>query len=384
VTVTAVAIHGYRSIRDIHLPLRRLTVLVGGNGVGKTNLYRSLELLQAAAKGTLAEEVAREGGLGAVHFAGELKRGDQPRVRLEATLDHILEDRGLASYEAELGFPPTYYNLELGFKTPSAAAFIEEAQVKSERLVLKQGQKEIVLVERSGPAIWTRDEHGRRAAVESELLASETALSSLRGGFPTLDAVRHSIASWRFYHGFRVDAESPLRKPGLAITSPMLNADGSNLAAVFATLRHIREDSVDLDETIESAFPGSRLIVPPPEKYAEFSMIFPDLPRRAFSAAELSDGTLHFLALCGALLSYRLPPFIALNEPETSLHPDLLPALAGLIAKAAERTQIWVVTHSHGLANAIAEATGVTPREVVRRDGATWIEGLTRFGEFDD
>ena len=69
-------------------------------------------------------------------------------------------------------------------------------------------------------------------------------------------------------------------------------------------------------------------------------MVFPDYPKRVFEAAELSDGTLRFLALAGALLAYWLPPFMALNEPETSLHPDLLPALGRLIidemaAKAA-------------------------------------------------
>ena len=74
------------------------------------------------------------------------------------------------------------------------------------------------------------------------------------------------------------------------------------------------------------------------------------------------------------------PPFVALNEPETSLHPDLLPALARMIARAAERTQIWVVTHSRPLAEALAETTGVVPREVIRQEGATWLEGLTRLG----
>ena len=86
----------------------------------------------------------------------------------------------------------------------------------------------------------------------------------------------------------------------------------------------------------------------------------------------------------GALLAYRLPPFIALNEPETSLHPSLLPALGRIIAKAAERTQIWVVTHSQVLADAIAEESGVRPRTVIRRDGSTWLEGLTHFGTFED
>ena len=86
----------------------------------------------------------------------------------------------------------------------------------------------------------------------------------------------------------------------------------------------------------------------------------------------------------GALLAYRLPPFVALNEPEASLHPDLLPHLAGLIVKAAARTQIWVVTHSRILADAIAQQSGVIPRDVIRKNGATWLDGLTQFGEFED
>ena len=69
-TLSSVSIKGYRSIKELHLPLRQLTVLTGGNGVGKTNLYRSLELLRAAAAGTLAAEIAREGGLGSVFWAG--------------------------------------------------------------------------------------------------------------------------------------------------------------------------------------------------------------------------------------------------------------------------------------------------------------------------
>ncbi len=83
-------------------------------------------------------------------------------------------------------------------------------------------------------------------------------------------------------------------------------------------------------------------------------MRYAEMPKRVFQAHELSDGTLQFLALAGALLSYRLPPFIALNEPENSLHPNLLPMLARLIVKAAERSQVWVVTHARDLADAIA------------------------------
>lgn len=379
--LTDIGIAGYRSIRKLRLPLRRLTVLVGGNGVGKTNLYRSLELISAAARGTLAEELAREGGLGSVMFAGELKTHEERRLVLEATLDELADGRLAMNFD--LGFPIQYRN-ELGFPTVVSAAFATEAQVKAESLTLLKRGKPVTLMERKGPTAWARDNDGKRAPVTDPLLATETMLSSLRGGFPEIDAVRTVMANWRFFHSFRTDAGSPLRQPSLAVTSPTLNSDGSNLAAVFATLRHIRQETVDLDEAIAAAFPGARLWVPEPGQQASFAMTFPDMPKRQFGAHELSDGTLQFLALMGALLSYRLPPFIALNEPETSLHPALLPALAATIVKAAERTQVWVVTHSRELADAIAERSGVRPREVIRRDGATWIDGLNNLGIFAD
>src|SRR5690606_7996388 len=153
-----------------------------------------------------------------------------------------------------------------------------------------------------------------------DLLPTETALSQARG-VAGLDAVRSELANWRFFHGFRTDPDSPLRRPDPALTAPILAPYGSNLTPVLASRRHIRADTVDLDEAIDQAFPGARLHVPPPEDFATFAMAFPETPKRPFWAHELSDGTLQFLALAGALLAYRLPPFIALNEPETSLHP---------------------------------------------------------------
>lgn len=375
-SLTDIEIAGYRSVRAIRFPVRRLSVLVGGNGVGKTNLYRALELVHAAALGTLAEEIAREGGLASAFWAGELARNEPHRVALEVALDDLLPpDTGVfsPSYRIEIGFPNKI----------SDAAFDLEAQIKTETVTVRNRGRSVPLLERKGPSVWARDADGRRIELPETLLASETALANA-GGFAEIDAVRQTLAAWRFYHGFRTDAESPLRRPALAVTAPLLNADGSNLAAVFATLRHIRGESVDLDAAIESAFPGAKLDVPMPEEDATFSITFPDLPRRPFAPRELSDGTLQFLALLGALLSYRLPPLVALNEPETSLHPSLLPALAKTIARAAERTQIWVVTHSRELADALTSETGVMAREVVRRDGATWLEGLSPLGVFQD
>jgi predicted ATPase len=202
--------------------------------------------------------------------------------------------------------------------------------------------------------------------------------------FFEIDLVRRTLLDWRFYHDFRTDAAAALRRPCLAVATPTLASDGSDLAAVFATLVHIREDTHDLDRVIDDAFPGTQLIVPEPGRTASFGLIFPDYPQRVFEASELSDGTLRYLALAGALLAYRLPAFIALNEPETSLHPDLLPPLARLIADAATRTQIWMVTHSQPLAAALAEHAGIAPLHIIKRDGETWIEGLKLGGGFRD
>ena len=276
------------------------------------------------------------------------------------------------------------YEVSVGLRHPTAAALPFEPLVKEETLTFHHRGRRQKLLERRGPAVTACNESGRRVEIGAELLASETALGSLQDptGFPDLHLVRRTMRDWRFYHEMRTDAGSALRRPCLAVTSPSLASDGSNLAAVFATLVHIREDSAELDRAIEEAFPGARLVVPVPGRDAGFGMIFPDYPKRVFEAAELSDGTLRYLALTGALLAYRLPAFIALNEPETSLHPDLLDPLARLIARSAERSQIWLVTHSQILAAALAEHGAIAPRIVIKRDGETWMEGLRLLGDF--
>jgi predicted ATPase len=389
-TLTAVDITGYRSIRKIRFPVRQLTVLVGGNGVGKTNLYRSLELLQAAARGTLADEIAREGGLGSIFWAGGknlspdgnfderyrtdgYRKGEGNSLRLSADFADLRDGSFDPTYRIEVGFPPR----------EAVAAFPGEAQIKAESLDWQQRGKAVSLMERKNAMAWARNADGRREQAHDDLLASETALAALSGR-SEIALVRDSLVAWRFFHGFRTDAESALRRPSRAVTAPALASDGSNLGAVLATLHHIRGDRIDLDRAIEDAFPGAELVIPAVGEYATFGMRYPEMPKRVFEPHELSDGTLQFLALAGALLSYRLPPFIALNEPENSLHPNLLPMLARLIVKAAERSQVWVVTHARELADAIAAESGVLPREVVRGDDGTWLEGLGNLGEFVD
>jgi len=101
---------------------------------------------------------------------------------------------------------------------------------------------------------------------------------------------------------------------------------------------------------------------------------------RPLGAAELSDGTLRYLLWIAALLTARPPALMVLNEPETSLHPDLLPALARLIARAAKRSQIVVVTHALRLITALTEQEGCNSITLEKTFGETTIVGAKPIG----
>lgn len=383
--IREVSIAGYRSLRAIRFPVGQLTVFVGANGVGKTNLYRALQLLQASAAGTLARELASEGGMASALWAGKRSVNKPARIKLSVGLGSDTDRAGQSSfdYDVEAGVVHSY-EIDTGVAVPTAAAFALEPQVKEEMLVYRGGTRPLNVLERKGPRAIAIDDDGRKHALGADWLASETALGALRdpGRFGDIELVRRTMLDWRFYHDFRSDRDSPLRRPCLAVTTPTLASDGGDLAAVFATLVHIREDADELYQAIDDAFPGARLVVPRPERTASFGLIQAEYPKRVFDANELSDGTLRYLALCGALLGYRLPGFIALNEPEASLHPDLLEPLARLIVRTSERTQVWVVTHSERLADALESASGIAPRMVIKRNGETWIDGLKLSGSF--
>jgi predicted ATPase len=144
------------------------------------------------------------------------------------------------------------YEVSIGLGGDFAAAFSSEPQVKHETLTFHHGRRPIKLLDRRGPHVVARDEKGVRIELAMDLMASESALASLAepGRFADLDLIRRTMLDWRFYHVLRTDRDSALRRPCLAVTSPTLASDGSNLAAVFATLVHIREDSQSVQRMI--------------------------------------------------------------------------------------------------------------------------------------
>src|SRR5690606_37240224 len=140
------------------------------------------------------------------------------------------------------------------------------------------------------------------------------------------------------------DPEAPARQPQIGTHTPVLSDDGADLAAALQTIREIG-DAERLAKAVDDAFAGATLEIGEADGRFEVGMRQHGL-LRPLRAAELSDGTLRYLLLVAALLTPRPPGLMVLNEPETSLHPDLVPALARLIAAAARSAQVIVVTHS--------------------------------------
>src|SRR4051812_26119439 len=90
---------GYRSLREISLGLAPLTVVVGTNGSGKTNLYQALQLLASAAQGTLAQSLAAQGGLPSAMWAGPRRKQEGHRIELSIDLEDF-------AFELQLGVMP--------------------------------------------------------------------------------------------------------------------------------------------------------------------------------------------------------------------------------------------------------------------------------------
>jgi len=351
VQLRAFEVAGYRSLKRISLELAPLTVVAGPNGAGKTNVYRALHLLHAAATGTLAQAVLDEGGLPSLLWAGGRQKKERARVELEVRWDEL-------SYELAVGLEPA---------APSARQLFRfDPHIKVER-VSWQG---VELTRRAEGSATSRDVDGNRITLPFMLEENESLMAQLvePHRFPVLSTLKQLLSGWRFYHHLRSDAEAPSRKKRLGMRTTVLAADGRDLAAAIATIREIG-DRARFDAHIERAFPGSRVdIIDDDASQFTLQMNVPGV-FRPLEGAELSDGTLRYLCLVAALLSPRPAPLLVLNEPETSLHPDLFAPLGELILDAATRSQLLVTTHAEPLVQILSKARDVKLVSL-RRDAA--------------
>jgi predicted ATPase len=378
--LSALAIANYRSLRQLTVPLGRLTVVTGPNGSGKSSVYRAMRLLADIANGGVIRSLVREGGLSSTLWAGPerisaaMLRGDVPvqgTVRSEPVNLRLgfsgveMDDFG---YAIDIGLPPPV----------PPTAFSRDPEIKREAIwsgpVLRPATQ---LVDRKGASLRLRGERsgswepvGRPIAQFASMMTEYADPHAA----PEMLALREQMRSWRFYDHFRSDADAPARQPQIGTYTPVLANDGADLAAALQTIREIGDGSA-LDRAVDDAFPGARIQVRVNEDRFETLMHQHGL-LRPLTAAELSDGTLRYLLWIAALLTPRPPALLVLNEPETSLHPDLLPALGRLIAQAARESQIIVVSHAPRLIAALEDSDDLQSVVLEKRFGETRIANL--------
>jgi predicted ATPase len=373
--LNTLAVHGYRSLRSLVMPLGRLNLVTGANGSGKSNVYRALRLLAETAQGGVVASLSREGGLESTLWAGPekisraMKRGEHA-VQGGPRQEPVSLRMGFAGEELS-------YAIDLGLPIPSHTAFGNDPEIKRECIwngpVLRPAS---LLVDRHNALVKVRDADGDWETVIKHLPSYDSMLAQLADPqrAPEVLMLREQVRSWRFYDHFRIDADAPARQPQVGTRTPVLDHDGRDLAAALQTIRELG-DGPALDEAISDAFPGSELQIDCSEGRFAVQLHQHGL-LRPLSASELSDGTLRYLLWIAALLTPRPPRLMVLNEPETSLHPDLLPALARLIGVAAKHTQVWVVSHSSRLIAALEQNPDCQSLMLQKQLGETGIAGL--------
>jgi predicted ATPase len=368
------AVSNYRSLRHFVAPLGQLTLITGPNGSGKSNVYRALRLLAETARGGLIASLAREGGFasslwaGPESFSAAVKRGERA---VQATLK-------IESQALRLGFrgDDFSYAVDLGLPIPSASAFCLDPQIKTE--VIWHGEHlrpASQLVERRNAVVRIRRDNNEWDLITSHLQPFESMMDMIADPQRAAEVVtlRDQIRTWRFYDHFRTDAEAPARQLQIGTYTPVLSHDGRDLAAALQTIFEIG-DAAALNTAVADAFPGANIHIAEQNGRLSVSMQQHGL-LRPLSAAELSDGTLRYLLWTAALLTPRPPRLMVLNEPEASLHPDLLPALARLIGVAAKSTQLFVVSHASRLIAALKENCACLSIELDKQLSETQIVG---------
>jgi predicted ATPase len=379
--IATLAVENYRSLRSLAVPLAQLTVVTGANGAGKSSLYRALRLLADAARNGAVAALAREGGLPSTLWAGPEVIGR--RVR-DGTYP-VQGTRRIKPVALRLGFGGDDFSYAIDFGLPVSGGreslFALDPEIKRECIwngpVLRPAA---VLCERDNGIVRIRDD--RRTWSEPQSIRPyDSMLSEFADPrkAPEVLRVREQIRSWRFYDHIRTDATAPARAVQIGTRTPVMSPDGADLAAALQTIRETG-DGAALDQAVDLAFPGSKVTVESEGGGRLALRLHQHGLLRPLAAAELSDGTLRYLLWGAALLAPRPAGLLVLNEPETSLHWQLLAPLANLITAAAASSQIIAVSHSQTLINALQRATaeaGVSAStiELVKDFGETGVAG---------
>lgn len=296
-------IKGYKSIKDLSLPLRPINILIGANGSGKSNFLSFFDFLKQVYNRNLQEYVALKG------IDTFLHKGD--KITQEICTHLYFPDSNGYSFTIKKG--------EAGF------VFTDEG-------------------------IWNNNpEHGNNAPITS--LGPESALRLQNMQRATY--IRGYLEQVAQYHFHDTGENSPFNKESnIDNDKYFLYEKGSNLAAFIYNIREENPLVYHLIiKTIQSIAPYFLDFFFRPEGNGNLKLRWQSkFSSSIYGVNDLSDGTIRFIALTVLFMQPELPETIIIDEPELGLHPTAIAKLGGLIKSAASKNcQVIIATQSTDL-----------------------------------
>jgi predicted ATPase len=301
-----IKIEGYKSIKKIDLALKPINILIGSNGVGKSNFISFFKLVNNIYEQRLQQYSLKSGIENLLHY------GRKNTNEIKGYLDFGLNAYSFVLYPSDTG---------------SLFISSEESIYKSQSFNPSYGENNIK---------------------ESEIKDSDT----IRNRY-----LREYLESYKIYHFHDTSNTAPLRASSNINDNRGLKEDGNNLAAYLYFLKQKHPKNFKrIEKIIQSIAPFFERFNLEPDQLDEsrISLVWNEINHSStyFDATHLSDGSLRFIALATLLLQPDLPKVIIIDEPELGLHPVAINKLAGLIKSASQRDcQIIVSTQSVNLLN---------------------------------
>jgi predicted ATPase len=360
-------IEGFRSLKSQTWCPGDLNVLIGPNASGKSNVLRALETLSIAAQGgRLGRYIQQEGGMEPIVWDGQVDR-----IGFRAKMTPI------PPYKDEVKEALTY-ELSLARLGKSSAYRIDKEVLGNfHKVETGEMPEPFKLLERDPhqAAVFAMDT--KRFEVQPmSLPEAETLLGASGGPFALnrwVAVFQKELADWKVYQDFQTHREAPIRAPQVTRAETEVSADGQNLVSVLHSLYTGHRDfENEINAAMRAAFGEDfeKLVFPPAaDQRIQMRIRWRSLKREQ-SAADLSDGTLRFLFLLTVLANPSPPPLIAIDEPETGLHPSMFPIVAEYARDAASKAQVIFTTHSPEFLDAFGEDVPTTT-VVERQEGQT-------------
>ena len=322
-----VRIKNYRSIGNCDVPLRRLTLLVGRNGAGKSNFLDAIRFVADGLLTSLDHAIKSRGGMGAVR---RVSVGHPPNFWIELRLN--LSNGRTATYGFELA-------------ARKGGAF----SVRQEALRMRSPAGRLLHE-------FTVEDGAARSATEPTLppTVRDRLFLVVAAGLPAFREVYDGLTSMGFYN-LNPAAMRELQRPD---AGELLHRDGDNIASVIGRLADEDADEKERSVAYLSAIvPGivgvDRKVLGPSETLEFRQQIEGSQHPWKFLAASMSDGTLRALGTLIAIAQVSKPAgrvrLVGIEEPETALHPAACRALVNALGEATAHTQVVVTTHSTDL-----------------------------------